>query len=144
MTTPTHAGDSIPTAINGATEKPPLATFDPAAFAGILPPEMGVNSVFGRHVLGLFVKESAKLVESVEHAAQHGDAQTALWVAHSLKSTGGSVGALAFADIAREIELRARTGTTETLDALPASLRHAYERFCAEPAVCDVLAQAAE
>jgi HPt (histidine-containing phosphotransfer) domain-containing protein len=137
-----HATDQ--TNVTAIAVEPSLATFDPAAFAGILPPEMGLTSVFGRHVLGLFIEQSAVLVDSVEHAAAKDDAKTAFWVAHSLKSTGGSVGAMAFADIAREIEARARTGTTATLADLPGQLRKAYERFCAEPAICAALAPAVE
>ena len=115
------------------------AAFDPAAFQKTLPAGMGVDSLLARKLMRLFVGESAKLIAEIERAAAVADSQALFRAAHSLKSSGAAVGASAFAVLAKELESLARAGQTEALADRPARLRLAYERFCAEPAICEML-----
>lgn len=117
-----------------------LAAFDPAAFQNILPAGMGVDSPLARKLIRLFVGESAKLLAEIERAGAAVDTQALFRAAHSLKSSGASVGASAFTALARGLEALARAGQTEALPDYPARLRLAYERFCEEPAIRGMLA----
>ncbi len=114
--------------------------FDPAAFQNTLPPGMGVDSPLARKIVRLFAGESAKLLTEVERAAAAAETQALFRAAHSLKSSGASVGASAFSRIAKELEALARAGQTAALADHLARLRLAYERYCKEPAIRDLLA----
>jgi signal transduction histidine kinase/DNA-binding response OmpR family regulator/HPt (histidine-containing phosphotransfer) domain-containing protein len=111
------------------------AVFDPAAFQDALPAGMGLDSPLARKVMRLFVGESAELLGEIERAAAAADTQAMGRAAHSLKSSGASVGASAFSGVAKEMEALARAGHAEALADHPARLRLAYERFREEPAV---------
>jgi HPt (histidine-containing phosphotransfer) domain-containing protein len=87
----------------------------------------------------LFVGESAELLGEIERAAAAADTQAMGRAAHSLKSSGASVGASAFSGVAKEMEALARAGHAEALADHPARLRLAYERFREEPAIRDML-----
>ncbi len=116
------------------------AAFDPAAFERSLPTGMGVNSPLAGKLMRLFVGESAKLVAEIERAAAAGDSAAVFRAAHSLKSSGASVGASAFSGIAKELEALARAGQTVALADHPARLRREHERLREDPAIRDMLA----
>ena len=116
------------------------ADFNSAVFQSALPEGMGVNSPLGRKLTRVFVTESAKFIAEIERAGASGDTQALSRAAHSLKSSGASVGALMVSGIAKEIELLVRAGKTQALAAHAARLRVAYERYCAAPEIRDMLA----
>jgi CheY-like chemotaxis protein/HPt (histidine-containing phosphotransfer) domain-containing protein len=120
----------------GNAESAP-ADFDAAAFQATLPAGMGVNSPLARKLTRLFAGETAKLIAEIERAGA--DTQALCRAAHSLKSSGASVGASVVAGIAREMEALARAGQTAALADHAARLRVAYERYCAVPAIRDML-----
>jgi PAS domain S-box-containing protein len=129
---------AAPVAANA--EQSDAMTFDPAAFQSALPAGMGVDSPLAHRFIRLFVGESAKLLAEIERAAAAADAQAVFRAAHSLKSAGGSVGAGAFAAVARELEALARAGQSEGLAVQAARLRLEYARFCEAPVIRDILA----
>lgn len=136
-----HAAAPLAQANNGlssALSAP--AVFDPAAFQNSLPPGKGVESALARKLIGLFISESAKIIDEIARAAASADTQTVFRAAHSLKSSSASVGASALSAVAKELEVQARAGNAEALEEHQARLRLAYERFCGEPAVRGMLA----
>ena len=136
--------ESLPAPSKAAADLPSVsgvpAAFDPAALQRALPPGMGLDTTLSRKVIKLFVGEAEKALTQIERAVAAADAHTLGRIAHALKSSAASVGACALADIARELEELARSDTFTTLPDCPARLRLAYERFCAAPEICDLLA----
>ncbi len=124
---------------NQSSAKSSPEVFDRVAFQNTLPAGMGVDSPLARKLIRLFVGESAKLLAEIERTVAAADTQASFHAAHSLKSTGATVGASAFSGIAKELELLARAGQAEALAGHLARLRLAYERFCEEPAIRDML-----
>ncbi len=124
------AADLIP---NAAAAAP--AVFDPAVLAGYLIPGSGKDSKLERKVIRLFLDQCASLLAEIERASAAGDTPALSRAAHTLKSSGASVGAAAIAAVAKELEALARAGRTESIAGHPASLRREYERFCRDPAV---------
>ena len=114
--------------------------FDPAAFQNALPPGMGVDSPLARKLVQLFVGESTKQLAEIERATAAADTKAVFHAAHSLKSSAASVGACAFAAIARDLESMSRTGPSATFAEPATQLRQAYTRYCADPAIRRLLA----
>jgi len=61
-------------------------------------------------LLGLFLEDSTRRVQSLVQALEQGDIRAAGRAAHALKSASASLGALRFSDACREIECVARLG----------------------------------
>jgi HPt (histidine-containing phosphotransfer) domain-containing protein len=100
---------------------------------------MGVDSAFAQKVIRLFVNESRNALAEIERAAAVADIHALRDAAHRLKSSAASVGAGVLADIAGEVEVLARTGQAVALDGHPARLRLAYECFCTQTAIRNML-----
>jgi HPt (histidine-containing phosphotransfer) domain-containing protein len=63
-------------------------------------------------VVGLYVASSLALTETMRLAAASQDAAGIRQAAHALKSSSANVGAMAFADLCREVEQAADNGNT--------------------------------
>ena len=83
-----------------------------------LDPE-GKNRLIER-VLGAYVSSSTRLAGQLAEARASGDLHSAQQVAHTLKSSSASIGALALARLCAEIEASIRT---DTLAGMPARLQ---------------------
>ena len=69
-------------------------------------------------VLGLYSSSSLALTDAIRGAAQSSDAESVRQAAHALKSSSANVGAMAFADLCKEIEVAAAQGRLERAKAL--------------------------
>jgi CheY-like chemotaxis protein len=64
-------------------------------------------------VLGLYTSSSQALTDAMRTAATSNDAESVRQAAHALKSSSANVGAMAFADLCKEVELAAAEGKLE-------------------------------
>ncbi len=133
---------AVATAVHGVqdAEDTPPAVFDPAVLENCLLPETGIGSQLARKIIRLFIDQSAALLAEIERASAAGDTQAQYRAAHTLKSSSASVGAAAFAAVARELEERVRAGQGESIADYPARLRREYERFRDDPGIEAMLA----
>ncbi len=120
-----------------------LPAFDAAVLKEILPQGASPESELARKLLTLFASDARKLVTEIERACSAQDCDAAYRAAHTLKSSGGSVGAVAIGTLARELETEARAGHTTSLAGYSASLRRELERFLADLGVKRLTAQTA-
>lgn len=96
-----------------------LRKLDPAGASRLVP-----------RVLAAYRGSLAKLLSQLAHARQQSDTATMRRVAHTLKSSSASVGALAFSALCGEAERVLREGQQESLPAL-------LDRLVAEAARAD-------
>ena len=77
---------------------------------------------FVSELIDTFLAEAPAMLSDLRSAFEDGDAERFRRAAHSLKSNGNTFGAMAFADLARKLELgglaRARDAAGAPLDAL--------------------------
>jgi signal transduction histidine kinase/CheY-like chemotaxis protein len=64
-------------------------------------------------VLGLYTSSSQALTDAMRSAATLNDAESVRQAAHALKSSSANVGAMAFADLCKEVEVAAAEGKLE-------------------------------
>src|ERR1039458_2717992 len=69
-------------------------------------------------VLGLYSSSSLALTDAIRGAAQSSDAESVRQAAHALKSSSANVGAMAFPDLCKEVEVAAAQGRLEQAKAL--------------------------
>lgn len=79
-------------------------------------------------VIRTYVQSLAKLLDQLAQARAAADPVALRHVAHTLKSSSASVGALALAELCGDVERRLRDGSTET----PASLASQVEAMARE------------
>jgi len=73
-------------------------------------------------VLGLYSSSSLALTDAIRGAAQSSDAESVRQAAHALKSGSANVGAMAFADLCKEVEVAAAQSRLEQAKALVVEL----------------------
>ena len=129
---PAH-GDAAQTPLDTTSHTRPA--FDAEVLKGVLPPGTKVESMLARRFLNVFAAEATRLVAEIERACSAGDCEAAARAAHSLKSSAGSLGAMAIYMLARELEADARIGQAASLAGYAASLRRELERFLDDPTV---------
>ena len=71
-----------------------------------------------RELLTMFLQQTPSQVETIQSAFQTGDLATVRRVAHTLKSSSGSVGAYALAELCRQVEDLAAHGQGAALSPL--------------------------
>ena len=101
----------------------PPAGLDREALArlGELDPK-GENRLLER-VLRAFQSSAARLMPQLEAARLSGDRATVRLVAHTLKSSSASIGALALSQVCAQIEALIRAESADELDPLLQTLR---------------------
>jgi PAS domain S-box-containing protein len=120
-----------------------LPAFDAGVLKEVLPQGAGLESELARKLLNLFASDAGKLIAEIERACSAGDCNVAYRTAHTLKSSGGLVGAMAISTLARELEAEARAGHAASLAGYSASLRRELERFLVDAGVQRLTAQTA-
>ncbi|MCM8638234.1 ATP-binding protein [Accumulibacter sp.] len=88
----------------------------------------GSNPGFAERVLALFDRNTRQMLDEIDVASQQGDLPTLQRAAHTLKSSSATVGALALAEQARQLEMLLRAGSEPAGD-WPAVLRAAHQQF---------------
>lgn len=81
-------------------------TFDPSVFE-TLRASVGGDATFLAELVGDYLEDGQTLLDTMQAAADNGDAALLERSAHSLKSTSQTVGALALADVCATIEQHA-------------------------------------
>lgn len=97
-----------------------LHELDPGGKAGLV-----------ERVLATYTRSLAGLLEQLAAARAAGDASAQRHVAHTLKSSSASVGALKLSELCADIEHRLRDGLTEGLGGRLEDLRVEAERVLA-------------
>lgn len=83
----------------------PEPTIDQATFNGLK--EVG-DQAFVQELIDTFLEEAPRLLRSLRQAFTEGNVEAFRRNAHSLKSNGKTFGAIAFAELARELEFLGR------------------------------------
>lgn len=90
-----------------------------------------------QRVVGLYLQDSAGQLRSLRDAIERRDAEQAQRIAHSLKSSSASVGALDLAEQMKHIEHTARTGVLDGLTNMLTEAESQYARVVPElRAIC--------
>ena len=97
-----------------------LHELDPGGKAGLV-----------ARVLATYTRSLASLLDQLAVARKGADAQAQRHVAHTLKSSSASVGALKLSELCADIERRLREGLTDGLDGRLDDLRVEGERVLA-------------
>ena len=107
-----------------------MAEFSKLRALGIDPEEgmayCAEDAEFYREMLEEYVSAAGSTLAELERFFAEGNWQRYGILAHSIKSTSRTVGATAFAERARELELAAKEGRTEALRAHHAGFAAAY------------------
>ncbi|MBK7673870.1 MAG: Hpt domain-containing protein [Candidatus Accumulibacter sp.] len=88
----------------------------------------GSNPGFAARVLDLFNRNTRQMLDEIDTASRQGDLPTLQRAAHTLKSSSATVGALALAEQAHQLEMLLRAGGQPAGD-WPAVLRAAHVQF---------------
>jgi HPt (histidine-containing phosphotransfer) domain-containing protein len=94
---------------------------DQGALANLLA-MVGDDAAFVDELVDVYLADVPRQVGELSAALESADADALVRPAHTLKSTSQSLGGQHVADIAREIEQRGRSGSTDGVDALLAEL----------------------
>ena len=116
---PTNAGLPMPDVLD-AQALARLHELDPGGKAGLV-----------ARVLATYARSLSSLLEQFAAARTAGDAQAQRHVAHTLKSSSASVGALKFSELCADTERRLREGASDGLDGRLEDLRAEAERVLA-------------
>ena len=122
------AGQPATDSATAHAERRTLMLFDPGVVQSLPMVADGSNPGFADRVLDMFLDSAGKLLAQFAQAADTGDAPTMQRAAHTLKSSAATVGALALAEQARQIEMHLRSGEAPA-DDWPAVLHTAYDSF---------------
>ena len=87
--------------------------------------EATAGAEFAAELVATFLEEAPSMLADLRTAHAASDADTFRRVAHSIKSNGATFGAVALADLARELELGALPTGTAPLDRLEAACAQA-------------------
>ncbi len=117
-----------PSRVNESTTQPPRSIqFDPAPLATLR--KMGGDRLVD-DLLQLFYDSVPPLLEKLEQGMVAGDLEAVRHAAHSLKSATANLGALHFADLARDMEHAARNGSLVFDDQQLVKLNNEYRDIC--------------
>lgn len=117
--------DALPDAAGAgasAREASPAAVLDPRALQRLRELDPTGKSKLLQRVVQAFNSSSAKLVLQLQAAQVGPDVTAVRHVAHTLKSSSASVGAVKLSSICAEMEAMARDGQIEGMDAVIAAL----------------------
>jgi CheY-like chemotaxis protein len=81
-----------------------------------------------------YMQEAAGMIESILSAVTTGELRASKVLAHRLKSSSRSVGALRLGDIFAEIETMQEAATAEDIEVITTEIQHSFARFKADAA----------
>ncbi|MBT8197712.1 MAG: Hpt domain-containing protein [Acidimicrobiia bacterium] len=90
---------------------------------------VGGDREFMGTILGIFLEELPKAIETLESAVADGNTDVVGKAAHKLKGEAGAVGAEAVWAAARDLNDRARDHEVDSFDEMWAALRSEIERL---------------
>jgi HPt (histidine-containing phosphotransfer) domain-containing protein len=112
---PENEAADIPVKVEDAVlDQPPLARIDAVLDRQALGRIRALHRPGGPNllakVLGLYSSSSLALTDAMRTAALSNDAESVRQAAHALKSSSANVGAMAFADLCKDVEVAAAEG----------------------------------
>jgi two-component system, sensor histidine kinase and response regulator len=111
-----EGGKGIAGATSAAASAPESEVLDPQALAKLRALDPSGEGKLLQRVLQAFESSVARLLPQLKEARASGDLQTVRHVAHTLKSSSASIGALKLSQLCTDIELMVRESRTEGLD----------------------------
>ena len=105
--------------------RPESAVLDPQALQRLLS-TVGGEFAYLAELIDSFLADAPQLLAELEQCAQAGDAAGVRRIAHSLKSNGADLGAIAFTEQCKELEDLAKTGALDDAAARVARLQAEY------------------
>jgi CheY-like chemotaxis protein/HPt (histidine-containing phosphotransfer) domain-containing protein len=121
-----HGPGLGPPASLGVREPTPeSAVLDPQALHRLLA-TVGGEFAYLAELIDSFLADAPQLLTELEQCAQAGDAAGVRRIAHSLKSNGADLGAIAFTEQCKELEGLAKTGALDDAAARVARLQAEY------------------
>lgn len=106
-------------------EEPDVAVLDPDALGNLLS-IVGGEFLYLEELIDSFLEDAPKLLSELDQYVAAGDATGVRRVAHSLKSNGADFGATAFAQLCKELEMKAKSGVLDGADHLAAQIADEY------------------
>jgi len=79
-------------------------------------------------IIGLYLDMAPELLQVMQTAIAHKDAEPLRIAAHTLKSSSANVGARMLSDLCRELEELGRSGSLENAATKFSQLHHEYQR----------------
>ena len=98
-----------PEHLAAGSAEPGEAVLDPAALDNLLT-TLGGEFRLLEELIDSFLEDAPKLMSQLDSYIGDGDAEGARRIAHSLKSNGTDLGATQFANLCKELEMRAKSG----------------------------------
>lgn len=86
---------------------------------------------FVGELVNTFLDDAPQLLASLESGLSAQDAESFRRAAHSLKSNGASLGAMAFSEAAKELEMMGKAGDLAAAPPKVASLRKQFDEVAA-------------
>lgn len=80
-----------------------------------------------RKILSTYLDTTPALLTTLQDSASAGDCDSVMQIAHSVKSSSASVGALTLSETCRRLELQATEGNAEGLEALAQQARKEFD-----------------
>jgi len=80
-------------------------------------------------LIDVYLMDSPQLIEQMRIGLATGEVETVRRAAHSLKSNSASFGAMRVADVSRELEMLAKSGTLDGGTSKLAAVEAAYAQF---------------
>ncbi len=111
-----EGGESVAGAAGGPTESANTEVLDTQALARLRELDPSGEGKLLQRVLQAFETSVARLLPQLTQARASGDLSTVRHVAHTLKSSSASIGALKLSQLCTDIEVMVRESRTEGLD----------------------------
>jgi len=83
-----------------------------------------------RELIGIYLEDTPKRLAQLQAGLAQADVKEVERLAHSLKATGATFGALRLADLCQQLELMARTGKLAGAKQLLSQVHAEYQRVC--------------
>lgn len=111
-------------------DRPPA--FDAAIIASLREQNEPDGPDFLRELLDLFLEDAPLKLDDFDAAIRCGNADWLMRSAHDLGGSAGNVGAARLSALCRQVELQARTGRLEGVEAGVMRIRDEYDAVCGE------------
>ena len=112
--------------------RPPA--FDPIIIAFLREQGDAAGPDFFKEILDVFLEDAPLKLDDLDAAIRCGNADWLMRGAHDIGGSAGNIGAVGLSALCREVEIQARWGRMEGVEADVARIRDEYEAVSAEAA----------
>lgn len=109
-----------------------LPGFDPEIIASLREQSGPDGSDFLKELLDLFLEDAPLALDDLDAATRCGNADWLMRSAHDLGGGAGNVGATGLSALCRQVELQARSGKLEAVEAAVLRIRNEYDAVSGE------------